>query len=80
MVNCSEFFKKFFVVLPFTIYHLLFTVSSVWACAVCFGEGNSDLQRGFYWGILMLLLLPLAILSVVGGKIVASSRKKTSSK
>lgn len=37
------------------------------ACAVCFGSMPADLSKGFYWGILLLLLLPpLMILSFVG--------------
>ena len=49
-----------------------------WACPVCFGEGGQNLARGFFWGILLLLLLPFALILTVTTKIVLATRKKGS--
>src|SRR5206468_230998 len=46
------------------------------ACAVCFGGANSDLSRGFFWGMLLLLLLPFTLVGLFIGAIVRSSRKE----
>jgi hypothetical protein len=35
--------------------------SAVSACAVCFGGSESNLARGFFWGVLLLLILPFAL-------------------
>jgi len=45
------------------------------ACTVCFGGVDSDLSRGFYWGIMLLLLLPFAIISVLAGLIIHHTRR-----
>jgi hypothetical protein len=47
-----------------------------WACGVCFGNTNGDLQRGFFWGILLLILLPPALFLAIAGKIYFSIKKK----
>ncbi len=66
--------KRLFVLLsPFTL-HL--SPSSLHACAVCFGAAGGNLARGFYWGILLLLLLPLVLFSSIAFMIVRSTRKK----
>ena len=60
-----------------------FLLSSVpqvsFACSVCFGVGSANLARGFYWGILILLLLPVTLFSVIATKIYLSARKKSGS-
>lgn len=48
---------------------------SVFACSVCFGGGNSNLIRGFTWGIGLLLGLPFLLLGSLIGMIVYSIRK-----
>ena len=45
--------------------------------AVCFGGANSALQDAFFWGILILLLLPVVLIGAVTYKIVQSSRRKS---
>ena len=67
--------KAFFAVLLLSL-----APHRAWACAVCFGEAGQDLQRGFYWGILLLLLLPFALVLAVTAKIVLSIRRKASNK
>lgn len=37
------------------------------ACAVCYGKSDSELARGFNWGVMSLLVV---VLSVLGGFIV----------
>ncbi|OGR57072.1 MAG: hypothetical protein A3I11_06775 [Elusimicrobia bacterium RIFCSPLOWO2_02_FULL_39_32] len=63
----------FFVTLATVI---LGDLPSLYACSVCFGKGSEDLQKGFYWGILLLLLLPVALIGTIGTAIIYSSRKK----
>jgi hypothetical protein len=49
--------------------------SSLRACAVCFGAESPDMAKGFYWGIILLLVLPpIMILGLVG--LVAHSIRK----
>ena len=50
--------------------------SSVQACSICFGSGNPDMARGFYWGIMILMLLPMALMAMIGGGIFLSLRKR----
>lgn len=69
--------------MKFTLFLLITFLSTfpsiLEACTVCFGGTNSNLQRGFYWGILLLLLLPLGIFSTVAIKIYISCRQKNQS-
>ena len=44
------------------------------ACTVCFGA-SVDFQRGFFWGIIILLALPFGLMALLAGFIVRSSRK-----
>jgi hypothetical protein len=46
---------------PIIVFVLLAAARSASACTVCFGDPASGLARGFYWGILVLLILPFAI-------------------
>lgn len=59
---------------------LLLTAQSqpAWSCAVCFGQGNSELSRGFFWGSLFLLVLPVIAFTTILYKIVSATRKKSS--
>lgn len=50
-------------------------VARIHACAVCFGEPGSDLSKGFYWGIVILLMLPFTLLGGLVGYIVYSTKK-----
>lgn len=52
---------------------------TVWSCAVCFGGADQNWSRGFYWGILLLLLLPLFLFLAIGGRIYLAVRKKSHS-
>ena len=68
------------IALPATVWlpgSLLFVLSSrVDACAVCFGLANSlGLSHGFFWGILLLLLLPFGLVLAIGGWIYFAQRK-----
>lgn len=48
------------------------------ACPVCFGAngGDSAVARGFFWGILLLLCLPLVLILGIGGRIYLAHRKQ----
>lgn len=48
------------------------------ACAVCFSSegGSSQLARGFYWGVLLLLALPFLLVISIATAVVRSSRRK----
>jgi hypothetical protein len=54
---------------------LLFPAAS-FACSVCFGEGNTNLTRGFFWGIIVLGALPFLMISGFIGYIAHYSRKR----
>jgi hypothetical protein len=45
------------------------------ACSVCLGGVSSDLARGFYWGVLLLLLLPFVLAAGFVGLVVYHVRK-----
>lgn len=64
------------MVIKLPLISLILFPETVQACSVCFGGANENLQKGFYWGILILLLLPLLLFFGIGGKIVLASRKK----
>ncbi len=53
--------------------------SAVSACAVCFGGADSDLRKGFTWGVLILLLLPFVLTAGFIGMVVKASRKSRQS-
>jgi membrane protein DedA with SNARE-associated domain len=54
----------------------LFNPASLWACTVCMGAAGGSWQKGFYWGILLLLLLPVILFSLIGGAVFFHIRKK----
>lgn len=45
------------------------------ACTVCFGGADSNMIRGFTWGVGILLSLPFLLLAGLIGMIVISIRK-----
>jgi hypothetical protein len=48
-------------------FSLLLLPGAARACTVCFGAMGPDLTRGFYWGVMLLILLPpVMILGFVG--------------
>jgi hypothetical protein len=50
--------------------------SAVSACAVCFGGAESNLVKGFTWGILILLILPFALTAGFITMVVRATRRK----
>ena len=64
--------------LPRLLIALLLAPQAALACSVCMGQQGSDLQRGFYWGILILLILPFALFAFIAVKVVSASRRKVS--
>ena len=50
--------------------------SAVSACAVCFGGSDSNLVKGFTWGIVVLLVLPFVLTAGFISMIVQASRRK----
>jgi hypothetical protein len=36
--------------------------ASVWACAICYGDPESDMARGLNWGIFVLLSVVMLVL------------------
>ena len=45
------------------------------ACAVCFGAESPDLARGLFWGVVVLLVLPPALMLSFAGFVVYNVRK-----
>ena len=48
------------------------------ACAVCLADGSSSsdpIARGFYWGILLLMAMPFAIVASIGAWVVLKIRR-----
>lgn len=46
------------------------------ACSVCFGGADSNLTRGFTWGISILLVLPFALMSGLALLIMTHMKKR----
>lgn len=46
------------------------------ACTVCMGSAGENLQKAFFWGILLLLVMPFILFGIIGGKIFLSIRRK----
>ncbi len=70
----------FYTAVFFAILLLLLVLPDLgWGCSVCFGEGNEEVQRGFFWGILLLLSLPVILMVAIGSKIFFATHKKGTS-
>jgi hypothetical protein len=54
------------------------TAKTASACAVCFGGADSKLTRGFFWGIIVLGILPFVLLVAFISTIAAATRKNQS--
>lgn len=50
--------------------------AELFACAVCFGGADSDMVKGFTWGIWILLVLPYALAAGLIAMIVRHVRKQ----
>jgi hypothetical protein len=46
------------------------------ACTVCFGKADGNLQRGFFWGIVVLGALPFTMLAFFITYLIRATRKK----
>jgi hypothetical protein len=53
--------------------------SAVSACTVCFGGPDSDLVKGFTWGVAILGALPFLLAAVLITKIAHHTRKRNAS-
>ncbi len=58
---------------------LVLSVGSVsaMACPVCYGDLEPDQARGFFWGIVLLMVLPPALIFYIAGHVVYHSRRKS---
>ena len=54
-------------VLTLIVVTSLVQSSSLWACAVCFGDPNSPLTRGIKMGILTLIAFVAVVLTAILG-------------
>jgi hypothetical protein len=61
-----------------TLIALLFFRVLSHACAVCFGDGNSSLNRGFFWGVIVLGALPFMMLGGFVSYLIYHTRKRKS--
>jgi len=61
-----------------TVVLISLEASLAHACTVCFGNPNSDLSRGFFWGIVLLGSLPFMMIAGFVSFLIYSSRKKKS--
>ena len=60
----------------FSLAFLFFLLPKIThACAVCFGATPSNMSRGFFWGILVLLILPFAMFVGFFTTIVRATKK-----
>lgn len=46
------------------------------ACTVCFGGTDGNLNRGFFWGVVILGALPFTLIGSLISYVVYFSRKK----
>jgi hypothetical protein len=53
--------------------------SAVSACAVCFGGADSNLANGFFWGVLLLLILPFALTAGFVTMVLRAGRRRKAS-
>lgn len=44
---------------------------------MCYGDLEPDQARGFFWGIMLLGLLPFGLIAYIGGHVVHQARKKS---
>ncbi|MBI4180099.1 hypothetical protein HY522_11830 [bacterium] len=42
---------------------------------MCYGDLEPDQARGFFWGIVLLILLPPALILYIGGHVYFSTRR-----
>ena len=64
--------KFFFFLLIWSPLNLI--NSTVQACSVCFGGAGSNLTRGFFWGIIVLLALPFVLIGLITTLIFRASK------
>jgi|GEM_PF-5913749 len=48
-------------------------------CSVCFGGNDSNLAKGFFWGVIVLGLLPFLLISSFVGFLLRAQKKHSSS-
>ena len=53
-----------------------FAPASLFACATCFGQSDSDMAQGMNWGIFTLLGVIVAVLATIVGFFVHLIRKE----
>jgi len=65
------------LILSSTLASLMVACSAVnaQACALCFGALGKDMSRGFFWGVIILLLLPFMLIGVLVSAIVRATKK-----
>ena len=49
--------------------------SSLWACAVCYGDVDSPMARGLNWGIFTLLVVVVTVLASITAFFVMTARR-----
>jgi hypothetical protein len=58
------------------IASLFLLPAASFACAVCFGGGNANLTRGFFWGVVLLGSLPFILMGTFVSYLVYHTRKR----
>jgi len=53
---------------------------SAGACAVCYGDPNSELSRGLTWGIFVLIAVVLVVLSLISTFFVYVAKRSSGDK
>lgn len=53
---------------------------SAYSCAVCFGgfDGKSGLAKGFWWGIVVLLVVTMSLVAGIGWTLWTVERRRNS--
>jgi len=59
--------------------YLVVVPSAVNACTVCFGGADSNLTDGFFWGVVILLVLPFALTAGFITMIMRAGKRKRES-
>jgi hypothetical protein len=68
--------KKTAVSLLFAFCSLLFALPLAWACPFCKDALTQGMAKGFFWSILLMLAVPVAVVSVIAGVIWRAEQKK----
>jgi hypothetical protein len=76
MIADGKWPKKVSHHLTYAICHLPFAMSFALACPFCKDSVTPGMAKGFFWSILLMLAVPVAVVGAIAGVIWRAGRKK----